>query len=144
MIRHRIFSGLFIFLYLVFLGNANLYANTSVTEVVSSCCSESENSCCGLCSAEEESPNEDNICCKGNGCCGWQETRVPSSVFHSENSKELRNEEVQQEKLAYKFNSENFYTLNFYFVPVAKFKLNFYPKRNTVFDRQSNFSIWRC
>lgn len=144
MIKQRIVSFIFILLYLVFLGNANLYAYSSITETVSSCCSEEETNCCGSCSSEESAESEDG-CCQGNGCCGFQETRIPSSIFHAEESSlEVTKKKITQEKLYYTFNKARFYTLSFYFAIVAKNKPDFYPKRELISDRHSIFSIWRC
>ncbi len=144
MIKKRILSNIFILLYLLFLGNANLYAYTSINEVVSSCCSEEETSCCGSCTSDEESSNTDIGCCQGNGCCGWQETRIPSTIYYSESSQEVKDENNVQVRSIQIFNKASFYTLNFHFVPVEKFRLDFYPKRNLICDRLSSFSIWHC
>lgn len=140
----RIVSFSFFWLYLLFLGNANLYAYTTITEAVGSCCSEEATTCCGSCSSEESSDSEGN-CCQGKGCCGFQDTRIPSSIFHAEESKLEVTEKIEtQVKSNSKFNKADFYTLNFFFARVAKNNSGFYWKRELISDRQSKFSIWRC
>jgi hypothetical protein len=143
MIKQSVYSFVLSLLYLLFLGNANLYAYTSINETVSSCCEAEESSCCGSCSSEESS-DSDSDCCQGNGCCDWQETRIPSSIFHAESSQELSEKKYSEEKLSQKFNKESFYTLNFYFATIVKNQPDCHPKRELIADRHSRFSIWRC
>ena len=140
--KQRLISFIFIVLYLVFLGNANLYAYTSITEIVSSCCSAEEISCCGSCHSEDTSNSDD--CCHGNGCCGIVETRLPITIFSSKSEIEHK---VSVKVLLIKpgLNRNGCLTYN-YKIPksLSSNKIHFFTHSYRSNDRLAKMSIWRC
>ncbi len=140
--KQRLISFIFIVLYLVFLGNANLYAYTSITESVSSCCSAEEISCCGSCHSEDTSNSDD--CCHGNGCCGIVETRLPITIFSSKTEVEQK---ASVQTLHIKPSLHSYLSLGFsYLLPekIGSSKIHFFTHSYRCNDRLAKLSIWRC
>lgn len=135
-------SSFFIFLYLVFLGNVNIYASNLSIETKTSCCAEESEGCCGSCHSEETTNSDD--CCHGNGCCGIVETRLPITVFSSKSEIEQK---VSVKVLRIKTSLNSAGSLVFsYLLPenIGSSKVHFFTHSYRCNDRLAKMSIWRC
>lgn len=135
-------SCFFIFLYLVFLGNANIYASNLSIETKTSCCTEESEGCCGSCHSEETTNSDD--CCHGNGCCGIAETRLPITVFSSKSEIEQK-VSVQTLRIKPSLNSAGRLVFS-YLLPenIGSSKVHFFTHSYRCNDRLAKMSIWRC
>ncbi len=135
-------SYFFIFLYIVFLGNANIYASNLSLETITSCCAEESEACCGNCHSEDSTNSDD--CCNGNGCCGMVETRQPITI----SSPKLESEQkVSVEALRIKPILTTDSSLAFcYLLPecLSSIKVHFFTHSYRCNDRLAKMSIWRC
>jgi hypothetical protein len=135
-------SYFFIFLYLVFLGNANIYASNLSLETITSCCAEESEACCGNCHSEDSTNSDD--CCNGNGCCGMVETRLPITIFSPKIETEHK---VSVEALHIKPILTTDGSLSFcYLLPecLSSTKVHFFTHSYRCNDRLAKMSIWRC
>jgi hypothetical protein len=135
-------SCFFIFLYLVFLGNANIYASNLSIETKTSCCAEESEGCCGSCHSEETKNSDD--CCHGNGCCGIVETRLPITIFSSKT--EIK-QKASVHALRIKPSLNSYDSLVFSFLlpeNIGSSKIHFFTHSYRCNDRLAKMSIWRC
>lgn len=135
-------SWFFIFLYIVFLGNVNIYASNLSIETAATCCVEESKGCCGSCHSEDTTKSDD--CCHGNGCCGLVETRLPITVFSSKSEIEQK---VSVQTLRIKPSLNCAGSLFFsYLLPenIGSSKFHFFTHSYRCNDRLAKMSIWRC
>ena len=135
-------SCFFIFLYLVFLGNVNIYASNLSIETKTNCCAEESEGCCGSCHSEEATDSDD--CCHGNGCCGIVETRLPITVFSSKSEIEQK-VSVQTLRIKPSLNIAGSLVFS-YLLPenIGSSKIHFFTHSYRCNDRLAKMSIWRC
>lgn len=135
-------SYFFIFLYLVFLGNVNIYASNLSLETKTSCCAEESKGCCGSCHSEETTNTHD--CCHGNGCCGMVETRLPITIFSSKS--EIK-QKVSVKALRIKPILTADGSLTFYYLlpeSPSSSGVHLLAHCYRCNDRLAKMSIWRC
>ena len=135
-------SSFFILLYLVFLGNANIYATNLSIESTSSCCLSESEGCCGDCNNEES--KDTNNCCQGNGCCGVVETRLPITIFSPKSEIEQK---VSIKPLRIKPSLNGSASLSFICILPKKpnfIRVHFFTHSARSNDRLAKVSIWRC
>lgn len=114
-------SCFFIFLYLVFLGNVNIYASNLSIETKTSCCAE-----------------------ESEGCCGIVETRLPITVFSSKSEIEQK-VSVQSLRIKPSLNIAGSLVFS-YLLPenIGSSKIHFFTHSYRCNDRLAKMSIWRC
>ncbi len=114
-------SCFFIFLYLVFLGNVNIYASNLSLETKTNCCAE-----------------------ESEGCCGIVETRLPITVFSSKSEIEQK-VSVQTLRIKPSLNCAGRLVFS-YLLPenIGSSKVHFFTHSYRCNDRLAKMSIWRC
>lgn len=114
-------SCFFIFLYLVFLGDVNIYASNLSLETKTNCCAE-----------------------ESEGCCGIVETRLPITVFSSKSEIEQK-VSVQTLRIKPSLNCAGRLVFS-YLLPenIGSSKVHFFTHSYRCNDRLAKMSIWRC